>query len=57
MTRYVFNYAEVHVDYKDRLLKRSTTTVLFCKKTPHDRCHLVQRQPLSENHMISAILK
>ena len=26
---------------------------LSCKKT-HDRCHLVQRQPWSKNHMISA---
>ena len=23
------------------------------KENPYDRCHLVQRQPLSENHMIS----
>ena len=23
-------------------------------ENPHDRCHLVQRQPLGENHMINA---
>ena len=31
---------------------RSTCFIMY--ENPHDRCHLVQRQPLSENHMISA---
>ena len=31
---------------------RSTCFIMY--ENPNDRCHLVQRQPLSENHMISA---
>ena len=30
------------------------STCFIMQENPHDRCHLVQRQPLSENHMISA---
>ena len=29
------------------------STCFLMQENPHDRCHLVQRQPLSENNMIS----